>query len=98
MEVGAKIDSVKELAYGQAQYHVLKKELNGEERFPKSFDKHMQKLKTSGSSWWCSGFYHLPITRPKLVVMVVSSFSTLWVVFPVAVRLISLFLMQIITM
>ncbi|MDP4240377.1 MAG: glycoside hydrolase family 88 protein [Bacteroidota bacterium] len=39
------------------QYHVLKSELNGSAAFPQTYDKAAQKLVTSNSGWWCSGFY-----------------------------------------
>ncbi|WP_106829592.1 glycoside hydrolase family 88 protein [Parabacteroides pacaensis] len=39
------------------QYLYLKDQLKGTDRFPQTYDKHMQRLKTSNSEWWCSGFY-----------------------------------------
>lgn len=39
------------------QYHYMMSELEGTDRFPKTYDKHMQRLLTSDSKWWCSGFY-----------------------------------------
>jgi len=39
-----------------AQYEVLMKDLPPE-RFPKTFHPATGKLETSGSDWWCSGFY-----------------------------------------
>lgn len=39
------------------QYRVLKSTLNGADAFPRSYNKTDQKLITSGSDWWCSGFY-----------------------------------------
>jgi hypothetical protein len=51
------IDVQKELEESATQYLVMKKELNGADRFPKTYDKHTQQLKTSDAKWWCSGFY-----------------------------------------
>lgn len=49
---------LKQLATESAQqYRVLKSTLNGAGAFPRSFNKTDQKLITSGSDWWCSGFY-----------------------------------------
>lgn len=39
-----------------AQYKVLKQSLPPD-RFPKTFDAQTGKHETSGSGWWCSGFY-----------------------------------------
>ncbi len=39
------------------QYHTLKTELNGANAFPRTYNKNDQKLITSKSDWWCSGFY-----------------------------------------
>ncbi len=39
------------------QYLNLKNEIKNDNVFPKTYDKHMQRLKTSTSEWWCSGFY-----------------------------------------
>jgi unsaturated chondroitin disaccharide hydrolase len=39
------------------QYHVLKTTLNGADAFPRTYNKVDQKLVTSKSDWWCSGFY-----------------------------------------
>ncbi|WP_026464241.1 glycoside hydrolase family 88 protein [Adhaeribacter aquaticus] len=39
-----------------AQYKVLMKGISGDE-FPRSYDAKTNKLVTSGSDWWCSGFY-----------------------------------------
>lgn len=39
---------------GAQQYHYMSSLLN-DERFPKTFEN--EALKTSGSGWWCSGFY-----------------------------------------
>jgi unsaturated chondroitin disaccharide hydrolase len=38
------------------QYKIMMKELDGD-RFPKTFSNKTQKLETSGSGWWVSGFY-----------------------------------------
>lgn len=40
-----------------AQYLYMKKVLNGQNTFPKSFNPYMERLQTSPSEWWCSGFY-----------------------------------------
>jgi unsaturated chondroitin disaccharide hydrolase len=39
-----------------SQYHVMMKNLPPD-RFPKTYDSATGKLQTSGSDWWCSGFY-----------------------------------------
>lgn len=39
------------------QYLYMRDELKGSNQFPKTYDRHMQRLKTSNSKWWCSGFY-----------------------------------------
>ncbi|MEX8547815.1 MAG: glycoside hydrolase family 88 protein [Mucilaginibacter sp.] len=39
-----------------AQYKVLMKDLPPD-RFPKTYDPRTNKLETSNSGWWCSGFY-----------------------------------------
>lgn len=39
------------------QYLHLKNEIKNDNVFPKTYDKHMQRLITSTSEWWCSGFY-----------------------------------------
>lgn len=39
-----------------AQYKVLMKELPADQ-FPKTYHPNTSKLETSGSGWWCSGFY-----------------------------------------
>jgi hypothetical protein len=41
---------------GAKQYKVLKTTLQPD-RFPKTFDPKTGKAETSGSGWWCSGFY-----------------------------------------
>jgi unsaturated chondroitin disaccharide hydrolase len=46
----------KNLADADQQYQVLKKTLTGD-RFPKTFYPDSNKSETSGSGWWCSGFY-----------------------------------------
>ncbi len=45
---------IKNFTDAAVQYKLLKQELPPE-RFPKTFEKG--KLQTSGSDWWCSGFY-----------------------------------------
>ena len=39
------------------QYLYMRDELNGANKFPKTYNKPMQRLITSNSEWWCSGFY-----------------------------------------
>ena len=39
------------------QYLYIRDELNGANKFPKTYNKPMQRLITSNSEWWCSGFY-----------------------------------------
>jgi hypothetical protein len=31
--------------------------LNGQNSFPKTYNKYMERLQTNNSDWWCSGFY-----------------------------------------
>ncbi len=45
------------LDHAVRQYLFMRDELNGVNKFPKTYDKHMQRLITSNSEWWCSGFY-----------------------------------------
>lgn len=45
------------LDHAVRQYLFMRDELNGADKFPKTYDKHMQRLITSTSEWWCSGFY-----------------------------------------
>jgi hypothetical protein len=40
-----------------SQYLYMKNKLNGSERFPKTYNQYTDRLQTSGSDWWCSGFY-----------------------------------------
>jgi hypothetical protein len=46
----------KDIEDGAKQYKVLKATLPPD-RFPKTFDPKTGKGETSGSGWWCSGFY-----------------------------------------
>jgi len=46
----------KDFEDGDKQYKVLKATLPPD-RFPKTFDPKTGKSETSGSGWWCSGFY-----------------------------------------
>ncbi|MDL2222822.1 glycoside hydrolase family 88 protein [Bacteroidales bacterium OttesenSCG-928-M11] len=39
------------------QYHTLVEGLAGADRLPRSYNKETDELITSGTSWWCSGFY-----------------------------------------
>lgn len=52
-----KVNADRALAHAARQYLYMKNELKADNRFPKTYDKHMQQLKTSTSEWWCSGFY-----------------------------------------
>ncbi|UEG54525.1 glycoside hydrolase family 88 protein [Mucilaginibacter daejeonensis] len=45
-----------DIRLGDEQYKLMAKEL-GPDRFPKTYDPKTDSLKTSGSDWWCSGFY-----------------------------------------
>ena len=50
------INTNKEFADAAAQYKVMMKNVSGD-RFPRSYDPRTAKFVTSGSDWWCSGFY-----------------------------------------
>ena len=50
------INTNKEFAEAAAQYKVMMKNVSGD-RFPRSYDPRTAKFVTSGSDWWCSGFY-----------------------------------------
>lgn len=52
-----KVDAGRALAHAACQYLYMKSELKGANRFPKTYDVHTRRLKTSASDWWCSGFY-----------------------------------------
>jgi unsaturated chondroitin disaccharide hydrolase len=52
--LAARIDSA--LQRSAAQYRLLAKTLPAG-RFPRNYDPRSGKLNTSGSEWWCSGFY-----------------------------------------
>ncbi len=52
-----KVNVDKAVCMAVQQYLFMKQELKGSSRFPKTFDRHMQRLITSDSKWWCSGFY-----------------------------------------
>lgn len=45
------------LARAAGQYLYLRNELDGAEAFPKTYYKDDDRLETSDSEWWCSGFY-----------------------------------------
>lgn len=51
------LDVKRLLAEAGEQYLFLKDQLKDNAGFPKTFDKASQKLETSNSKWWCSGFY-----------------------------------------
>jgi hypothetical protein len=53
-EVVKQID--KQIQEAAAQYSVMMKNVSGD-RFPKSYEPKTDKFVTSGSDWWCSGFY-----------------------------------------
>jgi unsaturated chondroitin disaccharide hydrolase len=46
----------KNLALASEQYTILESNLPAD-RMPKSFSEAKQKLETSDTKWWCSGFY-----------------------------------------
>src|SRR4051812_40878975 len=46
----------KNLQDADAQYKVMMKNLQPD-RFPKTYHPDTDKFETSGSDWWCSGFY-----------------------------------------
>jgi hypothetical protein len=50
-------DIERELSKAQQQYHTLKDKLDGQNSFPKTYSAETDKLETSTSRWWCSGFY-----------------------------------------
>lgn len=52
-----KVKVDKALEHAARQYLYMRSELQGSNQFPKTYDQHMQRLKTSNSEWWCSGFY-----------------------------------------
>lgn len=52
-----KVDVEQALRCATSQYLFMRDRLRGENKFPKTYDKNMQILKTSNSDWWCSGFY-----------------------------------------
>ena len=52
-----KVKVDKALEQAARQYLYMRSELQGSNQFPKTYDKNMQRLKTSNSEWWCSGFY-----------------------------------------
>ena len=47
----------KNLVEAAEQYKILMKNLPLPDRFPKTYDPKTDKLETSNSGWWCSGFY-----------------------------------------
>ena len=52
----SQVNTNKEFADAAAQYRVMMKNVSGD-RFPRSYDPRTGKFVTSGSDWWCSGFY-----------------------------------------
>lgn len=46
-----------QLAASAGQYHTLMLKLNGTASFPQTYNYNMDRLQTSDSKWWCSGFY-----------------------------------------
>ena len=57
LQAKGKVDAGRALAHAACQYLYMKSELKGANRFPKTYDVHTRRLKTSASDWWCSGFY-----------------------------------------
>jgi rhamnogalacturonyl hydrolase YesR len=55
-EVG-KPDVVSAIENAAIQYQYMIRELDGRSSFPKTFNQYTYRLQTSGSDWWCSGFY-----------------------------------------
>lgn len=56
----ATFDASTELNKGAVQYlHMEKilKEFSSKESFPRTYNNFMQRLQTTSSDWWCSGFY-----------------------------------------
>ncbi len=49
------VDSLSEKA--ASQYIYLKNKLNGQNSFPKTYNRFVDRLQTIASDWWCSGFY-----------------------------------------
>ncbi|MFV0587296.1 glycoside hydrolase family 88 protein [Bacteroides reticulotermitis] len=49
------LEPVLQAAANQYQHQI--KELGGRNAFPKTYNRYMNRLQTSGSEWWCSGFY-----------------------------------------
>lgn len=52
-----KIDVDQALNNAARQYLFMRNKLKDSNAFPKTYDRHMQRLMTSKSDWWCSGFY-----------------------------------------
>lgn len=53
-DLGKKIDETLDTAVSQYSYMATRLE---EDRFPKTYHQNTDKLETSDSGWWCSGFY-----------------------------------------
>lgn len=51
------IDTDMILEKAAKQYLHLIDNLGGQNNFPKTYNKHTDRLQTSSSDWWCSGFY-----------------------------------------
>lgn len=45
------------LSGAEKQYLFMVKKMNGANTFPKTYNLYMNRLQTSKSDWWCSGFY-----------------------------------------
>ncbi|MDR3250344.1 MAG: glycoside hydrolase family 88 protein [Tannerella sp.] len=45
------------LESASGQYLLMAEMLNGQRSFPKTYNSHTERLQTSASDWWCSGFY-----------------------------------------
>lgn len=52
-----KVDVGRALRHAVKQYACLMEGLGKSNRFPKSYNPHLQRLVTSDAKWWCSGFY-----------------------------------------
>jgi chondroitin AC lyase len=50
-------DATSALENAASQYVFLKDKLSGQKSFPKTYNKPLDRLQTSASDWWCSGFY-----------------------------------------
>jgi hypothetical protein len=51
------INAVRLLDKASAQYEYMKDLLQAKHVFPKTYNEYTNRLQTSSSDWWCSGFY-----------------------------------------